>query len=83
MEERSDSQEPAAIRSKKNFFLVVRSGGRMIKPCGLVCCVAYPYALAILCPVASVALLSPHRSLLPASSLFPPLLPSPAEIRLT
>ena len=29
----------------------------MIKPCGLVCCVAYPYALAILCPVASVALL--------------------------
>jgi hypothetical protein len=55
----------------------------MIKPCGLVCCVAYPYALAILCPVASVALLSPHRSLLPASSLFPPLLPSPAEIRLT
>ena len=29
----------------------------MIKPCGLVCCVAHPYALAILCPVASVALL--------------------------
>ena len=29
----------------------------MIKPCGLVCCVAYPYALAILCPVSSVALL--------------------------
>jgi hypothetical protein len=29
----------------------------MIKPCGLVCCVAYPYAFAIFCPVASVALL--------------------------
>jgi hypothetical protein len=29
----------------------------MIKPSGLGCRVAYPYALAILCPVASVALL--------------------------
>jgi hypothetical protein len=39
----------------QNTLLVVRSGGRIIKPCGLrlvvICCVA------ILCPVASVTLL--------------------------
>ena len=33
----------------------------MIKPCGLVC-VAYPYACAALCPIASVALLATLRS---------------------
>ena len=44
----------------------------MIKPCGLVCA-AYLYALAVLCPIASVALLI---ALLPASSLFAPLLPT-------
>ena len=37
--------------AQKKTLLVVRSGERIIKPCGLVCCVA------ILCPVASVALL--------------------------
>jgi hypothetical protein len=66
--------------AKQKTLLVVKSGRRMIKPCGLVCCVAYPYALAILCPIASVTLhSSSHRSLLPASSLFPPLLPSPVS----
>ena len=50
-------------------LLVVRSGGRLVilKPCGLVC-VAYPYARAILCPIASVALLIALRSPLRLSS---------------
>ena len=47
---------PHRLTDRKKALLVVRSGGRMIKPCGLVC-VAYPYALAALCPIASVALL--------------------------
>ena len=41
----------SAARAREKTLLVVRSGERIIKPCGLVCCVA------ILCPVASVALL--------------------------
>ena len=50
----------------KKTLLVVRSGRRLIKPCGLIC-VAYPYARAILCPIASVTLLialrfPPHLS---------------------
>jgi hypothetical protein len=40
----------------------------MIKPCGLVYRVAYPYALAILCPAASVALLIAPCSLTHLSS---------------
>ena len=52
-----DAEPPNITRTTKNFIGSYRSGGRMIKLCGLVCCVAYPYALAILCPVASVALL--------------------------
>jgi hypothetical protein len=52
----------------------------MIKPCGLriVCCVAYPYALAILCPVASIALCSLPRLSLPASAAIAGISTSPA-----
>ena len=51
----------------------------MIKPCGLV----QDYVVlrvAILCVVPLRIRRSPRRSLLPAASLFPPLLPSPASV---
>ena len=58
----------------KKSLLVVKSGGRMIKPLDSMCCVII---LRARCLVPRRLRRPPHRPLLPASSLFAPLPPSP------